>query len=96
MTILRPNDPEVLRTLGRIHIRQGRWAEGAADLQRALDLDPGSLDEAGYLTSVLTDGRRYVEAGALARRLAAAAPERIDLAAGVATVACVASGATPE
>jgi tetratricopeptide (TPR) repeat protein len=61
-----------------------------------LDLDPGSLDEAGYLASVLADGRRYAEAGALARRLAAVAPERLDLAARVATVAFVASGSTTE
>jgi tetratricopeptide (TPR) repeat protein len=96
LTILRPNDPEVLRALGRIHIRQGRWAEGAADLQHALNLDPGNLGEAGYLATVLTDGRRYAEAEALTRRLAAASPERLDVAAGLATIAFLARGSTTE
>lgn len=96
LKILRPNDPEVLQTLARIHIRQGRWAEGAAGLQRALELDPGNADEAVYLVSVLTDGRRYAEAEALARRLAVAFPERVDVPTRLAINAFLARGSTAE
>ena len=94
LAVLRPNDPEVLQALGRIQVRQGRWAEGAASLRRALELDPGNLDVAVYLITVLTDGRRYAEAEALARRLAAAFPERLDVEVRLAANAFLARGST--
>ena len=96
LTVLRPNDPEVLRALGRVRIRQGRWAEGAAGLRRALELDPGNVDEVVYLIGVLTDARRYAEAEALARRVADAFPERLDVSMRLAANALFARGSTTE
>ena len=93
---LRPNDPDVLRALGKIQTRQGWWAEGVASMQRALELDPGNLEEAVYLIATLSDGRRYAEAEALARRLAAAFPERVDVPFRLAANAFFARGSTAE
>ncbi len=96
LAALRPNDAEVLRALGRIRVLRGRWAEGVADLQRAFELDPGNRDGAVYLIRVLTAGRRYAEAEALARRLEAAFPESINVAMRLAANAFLARGSTSE
>ncbi len=68
-----PNDPEVIRAIGLIHRRQGRWAEAVSDLTRATELDPRSqevLHDLGHTYGYL---RRYAEAdGALGRAIALA------------------------
>ena len=64
----------------------------ADGLRRALELDPGNVDEGVYLTGVFTDARRYAEAEALARRLADAFPERLDVSARLAANALFARG----
>jgi TolB-like protein/Flp pilus assembly protein TadD/class 3 adenylate cyclase len=40
-----PNDPEVLRAMGSLYRRQGRWREALASFRRAQELNPGVPDD---------------------------------------------------
>ena len=57
-----PHDPQTLTLLGRLNLRQRRWAEAERRFQRALALDP-DLAEAHYGLSVALPRQDRVEAG---------------------------------
>ena len=70
-----PNDPDVIRMIGAIHRRQGRWAETVSDETLATELDPrshGSFADLGQTYLVL---RRYPEADRAFARAASLAPD---------------------
>lgn len=57
-----PHDPQTLAHLGRLHLRQRRWAEAERTFGRALALNP-DLAEAHYGLSVALPRQDRVEAG---------------------------------
>jgi serine/threonine protein kinase/tetratricopeptide (TPR) repeat protein len=57
-----PNDPNVLRAIGSIRKRQGRFDECVALLEKAVSLAPRDSEMASDLASVLEAMRRYDEA----------------------------------
>src|SRR5262249_26974273 len=46
-----PNDPEALRLLGRVRVGQHRPADAVPLLERALDLEPGSVEALVWLAT---------------------------------------------
>ena len=57
-----PHDPSTLTQLGRLYLRQRRWAEAERTFQRALALDP-DLADAHYGLSVALPRQDRVEVG---------------------------------
>ena len=57
-----PHDPQTLTLLGRLNLRQRRWAEAEGRFRRALALDP-DLADAHYGLSVALPRQDQVEAG---------------------------------
>ena len=57
-----PNDPDVLRALGSIRKRQGRFDECVALLEKAVSVAPRDSEMASDLANVLQAMRRYDEA----------------------------------
>ncbi len=70
----RPNDAELLQHLGDAQIHVGRVAEGIANLERAVQLDPKSADALAAVANRTYQYRRYDEAKNYAERLIAVAP----------------------
>jgi TolB-like protein len=74
-----PNNVQILKFLGLIDRRQGRWSEAVRNLERAVDLDPrnaSTLLELGWHYRHL---RTYAEAIAMFNRALALEPRRIKL-----------------
>jgi len=57
-----PNDPDILRAIGSIRKRQGRFDECVALLEKAVSLAPTDSEMASDLANVLEAMRRYDEA----------------------------------
>jgi len=73
-----PNSPRILRLMGYIQRRQGRWEESARSLERALELDPRNtfmLQEIAWQYLLL---RRYDDVKSLLARVLAIEPDRVD------------------
>jgi serine/threonine protein kinase/tetratricopeptide (TPR) repeat protein len=70
-----PNDAAMLEAMGYVQRRQGNWDEALANLERALELDPASLDlyDNVILTALLM--RRYREADRYVTMAIEMAPE---------------------
>ena len=71
---LQPNDALAWGFLGVIQRSQGRWVEALASTRKAVQLDPASISHARNLLGSLRCVRRFDEAMAVARRLAAMDP----------------------
>jgi serine/threonine protein kinase/Flp pilus assembly protein TadD len=57
-----PNSAEVFEYTGYIQRRQGNWAEGIRNLERALELDPRNVFMLQQLALSYLSQRRYIEA----------------------------------
>ncbi len=93
---IRPNDPQIAYSLGRIQRRQGRWVDALANLRRANALDPASPEVIAELFALLMDGRRFPEAEALMRQQVKNAPEVFEAGFGLAVAAYFARGSVAE
>jgi TolB-like protein/Flp pilus assembly protein TadD len=69
-----PNDPQILKFLGLIDRRQGRWDEAVRTLERVVELDPRNVDGLGNLAQAYFDLRRYDESLAMFDRIAQLEP----------------------
>ena len=56
-----PNDPRIFAVMGFIQRRQGRWEESMRNFQRAIELDPRSLNTLGNIADSYANARRYAE-----------------------------------
>jgi TolB-like protein/Flp pilus assembly protein TadD len=70
-----PNDPNVLRALGSIRKRQGRFEECVALLERAVSVAPRDSEMASDLANVLEALRRHDEADRYLEQAIALAPD---------------------
>ena len=71
-----PNDPEVLRHMGSLYRRQGRWREALANFRRAQELNPGVPDENEAQIAVAL--RDWKTARVLYRHYLERAPDDVD------------------
>ena len=71
----RPNDPQIIASIGLVLRRQGRWQEAIDALQRASSMEPENHDTLLDLASTLSRVRRYSEAVETFRRAIELAPE---------------------
>ena len=69
-----PNNAQIVRFLGLIDRRQGRWDEAIRNLERAVDLDPRNVQVIGDLGEIYLNLRKYEEAIAAADRALALEP----------------------
>ena len=72
---MEPNSVFAWNYLGVVQRSQGRWAEAIASTRKSVQLDPASIGCARNLLGSLRYVRRFDEALAVARRLAAMDPE---------------------
>ena len=93
---LQPNNPHVAWSLGDIRAMQGRWAEAAALLRKATQLDPGGYSYAQDLQSLLRGCRRYDEAIAEQRRFLTTIATGFDRRRALALLTFAARGSTKE
>jgi TolB-like protein/predicted Zn-dependent protease len=93
---IRPNDPQVAFSLGRIQRRQGRWVDALVNLRRANALDPASPEIIAELFALLMDGRRFPEAEALMRQRVKNAPDVLEAGFDLAVAAYCARGSVGE
>jgi TolB-like protein/Tfp pilus assembly protein PilF len=72
---MEPNNADMLQAMGFVQRRQGKWEEAFSNLERALELDPASLDlyDNVILTALLM--RRYGEADHYIKMAIEMAPE---------------------
>jgi TolB-like protein/tRNA A-37 threonylcarbamoyl transferase component Bud32/Tfp pilus assembly protein PilF len=56
-----PNNPRIFSVTGYIQRRQGRWEEAIRSLERAIELDPRSLDRLYQTGTSYGGARRYAE-----------------------------------
>lgn len=59
---MEPNNAAMLQAMGFVQRRQGNWEESYRNLQRALELDPTSLDLIGNVIETALYMRRYQDA----------------------------------
>lgn len=73
----RPNDSEVFAGIGYVRRRQGRFEEAAANLRRALELDPRGAQISSNLAETYLLMRRWDEAEELCDRAISLTPEDV-------------------
>ena len=73
----RPNDPQILESIGLVLRRQGRWQEAIDALQRAAEMEPENHDTALDLASTLARMRLYGEAVDQCRRAIDLVPDDV-------------------
>ena len=56
-----PNNPRIFAVMGYIQRRQGRWEESLRNFERAIELDPRSLNTLGNIADSYGGARRYAE-----------------------------------
>jgi serine/threonine-protein kinase len=71
----RPNDPQIIASIGLVLRRQGRWQEAIDALQRAAEMEPENHDTILDLASTLSRVRRYAEAVETFQRAIELVPE---------------------
>lgn len=64
----RPNDPQIIASIGLVLRRQGRWQDAIDALRRAAEMEPENHDTILDLASTLSRVRRYSEAVETFRR----------------------------
>src|SRR4029079_17549173 len=70
-----PNEPLSFEILGFIDRRQGRWAESAKNLERAIELDPQNVGFLKQLADSYVCLRQYADAERVLDRAIAVAPK---------------------
>ncbi len=70
-----PNNSRLIKTIGLVQRRQGKWQEAADNLQRAAELDPRSAGNFNELAGTLISLRRYAAADTLLGRAIELAPD---------------------
>jgi serine/threonine-protein kinase len=73
----RPNDPQILTSIGLVLRRQGRWQEAIDAFQRSAEMEPDNHDTALDLVSTLTRMRRFGEAADSCRRAIELVPDNV-------------------
>src|SRR5437868_1072751 len=73
-----PNDPRIFAVMGFIQRRQGRWEESMRNIERALELDPRSLNTLGNIADSYANARRYAEQKSTLDRMLTIAPNDVE------------------
>jgi len=73
----RPNDPQIITSIGLVLRRHGRWQEAIDALQRAASMEPEDHDTLLDLASTLSRVRRYGEAVETCRKAIELGPDKI-------------------
>ena len=73
-----PNEPRIFRLTGYIQRRQGRWEESMRNFERAIELDPRSLNTLGNIADSYASARRYAEQKSTLDRMLTIAPNDVD------------------
>src|SRR6266576_729603 len=81
-----PNNPRIFAVMGYIQRRQGRWEESMRNFERAIELDPRSLNTLGNIADSYGMARRYAEQKSTLDRMLTIAPNDVDAKAELAFV----------
>src|SRR5216117_941069 len=81
-----PNHPRIFRITGFIQRRQGRWEESTRNLERALELDPRSVNTLDNIADSYAALRRYAEQKSIYDRILTIEPNDVPAKAGRAFV----------
>ncbi len=73
-----PNDPRIFAVTGYIQRRQGRWEESLRNFERAIELDPRSLNTLGNIADSYAGDRRYAEQKSTIDRMLIIAPNDVE------------------
>ena len=73
-----PNHPQIFRITGFIQRRQGRWEESTRNLERALELDPRSVNTLDNIEDSYAALRRYAEQKSKLDRILAIEPNYVE------------------
>jgi TolB-like protein/Tfp pilus assembly protein PilF/predicted aspartyl protease len=76
---LLPNDARVFELSGYIDRRQGRWAESARNLERALEVDPNNVSILWQIALSYESLRDYARDAAVLDRIVALKPNDLDV-----------------
>jgi serine/threonine protein kinase/Tfp pilus assembly protein PilF len=82
-----PNDPRIFAVMGFIQRRQGRGEESMRSFERAIELDPRSLNTLGNIADSYANVRRYAEQKSTLDRMLIIAPNYLEAKAARAFVA---------
>jgi serine/threonine-protein kinase len=74
-----PNYPRIFSVMGFIQRRQGRWEEAIRSLERAMELDPRSLDRLFQIGVSYWGPRRYAELKSTLDRMLTIAPNDVSV-----------------
>src|SRR5216117_1217288 len=81
-----PNNPRIFAVTGYIQRRQGRWEESMRNFERAIELDPRSLNTLGNIADSYGGARRYAEQKSTLDRMLTVAPNDVEAKAELAFV----------
>jgi serine/threonine protein kinase/TolB-like protein/Tfp pilus assembly protein PilF len=81
-----PNNSRIFAVMGFIHRRQGRWEESMRNFERAIELDPRSLNTLGNIADSYGMARRYAEQKSTLDRILTIAPNDVEAKAELAFV----------
>jgi TolB-like protein/Tfp pilus assembly protein PilF len=73
-----PNDPRIFAVTGYIQRREGRWEESMRNFERAIELDPRSLNTLGNIADSYANARRYAEQKSTLDRMLIIAPNDVE------------------
>jgi serine/threonine protein kinase/TolB-like protein/Tfp pilus assembly protein PilF len=73
-----PNDPRIFSVTGYIQRRQGRLEESMRNFERAIELDPRSLNTLGNMADSYANARRYAEQKSTLDRMLIIAPNDVE------------------
>jgi tetratricopeptide (TPR) repeat protein len=72
-----PNNSRIFAVMGYIQRRQGRWEESMRSFERAIELDPRSLNTLGNIADSYGMARRYAEQKSTLDRMLTIAPNDV-------------------
>jgi len=73
-----PNNSRIFAVMGFIQRRQGRWEESMRNFERAIELDPRSLNTLGNVADSYGGARRYAEQKSTLDRMLIIAPNDLE------------------
>src|SRR5213595_500216 len=73
-----PNNPRIFSVTGYIQRRQGRWEESMRNFERAIELDPRSLNTLGNIADSYGGARRHAEQKSTLDRMLTIAPNDVE------------------
>jgi serine/threonine-protein kinase len=73
-----PNDARIFAVMGYIQRRQGRLEESMRNFERAIELDPRSLNTLGNIADSYANARRYAEQKSTLDRMLIIAPNNVE------------------